>query len=282
MTRSLLRVLALLALLPCAAMAQTPAANRMPDGSHDLYAGIGAQFAPRYEGAGDGRTRGLPVLQLAFSNGMFVAGASAGWHLGASPTIEYGPLLSWQPGRGSDGAGRDLGGIGNFGDLLASGKVGLAHHALQGIDAIDGRLLGGGFFNYYFTPDWRLTNSLLAGGGRDRNGVIWRVGVQRFAAVAGHHSVTVGAGVDIANRAWNQSYSGVSAIEAARSGYDAYQAGAAVRAVHLNARWNWALSPAWLLTSGVDAGSLVDVARHSPLTARPTGVTVSTALAYRF
>lgn len=281
MNRSLLFVLAL---LPGAACAQTPAADRMPDGSHDLYIGLGAQVAPRFEGADRSRTRILPVAQLAWSNGVFIAGASLGWHLAASPTVEYGPLLSWQPGRDADGAGRDIGVVNGFGQLSTARKVDGAGQAmaLDGMDRIGGRLLAGGFFNYYFTPDWRMTSSVVGGGGQDRNGVLMRVGLQRVGLASGHHSVTVGANVDIGNRAWNASYSGVTQLEAARSGYAPYEAGAAVRALHLNARWNWSLSPAWLLTSGIDASSLLDVARNSPLTTRPTGVTVSTALAYRF
>jgi outer membrane protein len=38
------------------AHAQTPAANPMPDGSRDMYVGLGAQYAPRYEGAAARRT----------------------------------------------------------------------------------------------------------------------------------------------------------------------------------------------------------------------------------
>ena len=57
---------------------------------------------------------------------------------------------------------------------------------------------------------------------------------------------------------------------------------AACKDVHLNARWNWAFSPSWLLTTGVQASRLRGSAADSPLTERPTNLTVSTALAYRF
>ena len=52
--------------------------------------------------------------------------------------------------------------------------------------------------------------------------------------------------------------------------------------VHLGARWNWAWSPSWMLTSGVQATRLLGSARMSPLVARPHNLTVSTAIAYRF
>ena len=45
---------------------------------------------------------------------------------------------------------------------------------------------------------------------------------------------------------------------------------------------NWALAPAWLVTSNLQATRLLGSASRSPLVERPANVTVSTALAYRF
>ncbi len=52
-----------LALLCGAAHAQTPASNPMPDGSGDLYIGLGVASGPRYLGASGRRTTALPLLQ---------------------------------------------------------------------------------------------------------------------------------------------------------------------------------------------------------------------------
>ncbi|MDB5959629.1 MAG: hypothetical protein JWP59_923 [Massilia sp.] len=257
----------------------------MPDGSRDLYAGLGVQAGPRYAGADSDRLVALPVLQFEWSNGVFVSGASIGWHLSAAPTVEYGPLLAWQPRRDADGDGDSAGAVttSSISGLSSAKRSVRTPYRLEGMDAVPARALGGGFFNYYLNPGWRLTNSVLAGAGADRNGVLWRVGVQRIGIEPGrHHTLSFNAGVDIGNRAWNQAYSGVSLDQSARSGYGAYQAGAALREVHVGARWNWAFSPGWLLASGIEAGRLVDVARHSPLSVRATGVTASTALAFRF
>ena len=43
------------------ASAQTPAMNPMPDGSRDMYVGLGLVSAPRYEGARDSERHALPV-----------------------------------------------------------------------------------------------------------------------------------------------------------------------------------------------------------------------------
>jgi outer membrane scaffolding protein for murein synthesis (MipA/OmpV family) len=55
-----------------------------------------------------------------------------------------------------------------------------------------------------------------------------------------------------------------------------------VQDVHVGARWNWVLSPSWMLTSNLQAKRLLGDARLSPLTERSTNMTVSTAIAYRF
>ncbi len=44
---------------------------------------------------------------------------------------------------------------------------------LAGMPAIHSRVQGGGFLNYYLTPDWRFTSSLLYGAGNARNGRSW-------------------------------------------------------------------------------------------------------------
>lgn len=147
-----------------AASAQTPAVNPMPDGSRDLYLGLGAVSAPRYDGARDRRVAALPVLQFEWSNGIFISGMNAGMHLSTAPSLEYGPLLALQPRR--DAAGN----AGGFGGVDASGQPSLivppaggarspGSSRLDGMDPIGARLQLGGFFNYYLSPHLRLTNS---------------------------------------------------------------------------------------------------------------------------
>jgi outer membrane scaffolding protein for murein synthesis (MipA/OmpV family) len=50
----------------------------------------------------------------------------------------------------------------------------------------------------------------------------------------------------------------------------------------IGARWNWALSPSWLVTSNLKASHLLGSAKDSPLVERPANLTVSSAIAYRF
>jgi outer membrane scaffolding protein for murein synthesis (MipA/OmpV family) len=151
------------------------------------------------------------------------------------------------------------------------------------MDEIGARLQAGAFYNVYVNPQWRLTSSVLYGAGKDRDGLRLDLGVQRLAAVLGErHRVSLSAGVGIVNANYNDSYFGVTAEEAARSRFHAYRPGGGVQDVHVGARWNWVLSPSWMLTSNLQAKRLLGDARLSPLTERSTNLTVSTAFAYRF
>lgn len=279
-----LLVLALAA--ACAtASAQTPASNPMPDGSRDMYVGLGAVSAPRYEGSAGREVSALPVLQVQWSNGLFVSGLGAGIHLGSGPALEFGPLVAIQPRRSASGTASGIDGVGPGGPVrsLLPPPARLPGPGLAGMDEIGARLQAGAFFNTYLAPQWRLTSSVLYGSGNARNGAVLDLGLQRLAAQLGqHHALSLSAGLSVVNRNYNQAFFGVTATEAMRSGYAPYRAAGGLEKVYLGARWNWALSPAWLLTSGVRATRLAGSAKDSPLVERPNNLTVSTAVAYRF
>jgi outer membrane scaffolding protein for murein synthesis (MipA/OmpV family) len=282
----------LLALALCAgygaASAQTPAINPMPDGSRDMYVGLGVQSAPRYEGAQERKTRAVPVLQVQWSNGIFISGMTAGMHLTSEPGFEAGPLLAVQPSRSESGSDGGAVGVGaanepTFGPGSGVMRLLSSDNPLAGMGDIHTRLLGGGFFNYYLSPQWRLTSSLLWGAGNDRHGGIAELGVQRLAAdLAPHHSLALSAGLTVANRHYNQAFFGVTPYQSVTSGNAFYTPGGGVKDVHVSARWNWTLTPGWMITSNVQAVRLLGSAKNSPLVERPANVTVSTALAYRF
>lgn len=268
--------------------AETPVTNPMPDGSRDMYVGLGVQSAPRYDGTGSRKLSALPVLQVQWSNGIFISGMSAGMHLSDSPTFEFGPLLAVQPGRDDSGSGHVVDGVGvsfinnAFKDSLAKAQL-QGTGRLTGMDEIGARLQAGAFANVYLSPAWRLTGSALYGAGNDHNGARVELGVQRLATMwSEHHHVSVSAGVSAVNRNFNATYFGVTAQEALRSRFTYYDAAGGWQDVHVGLRWNWAWSPSWMLTTNLQAKRLLGSAAHSPLVERSTNATVSTAIGYRF
>lgn len=269
-----------------AAGAQTPASNPMPDGSRDLYLGLGTVSEPAFLGSDARRVRAVPLVQLEWSNGVFISGLSAGMHLSQQPTLEYGPLLAWRVKRTEEGMGRGADGVANQsipGSKTDRGEFGPRRGVLSGMDQVEGRLQAGGFANFYLMPSVRLTSSVLYGAGKGRDGVVVNFGVQHTAAdITPRHRLSWSAGVTVVNRSYNSSYYGVSGAESLASGHPAFAAGSGVQDVHVGAGWNWALSPNWMVVSRARATRLQGDARLSPLTQRPTNFSVSTGLAYRF
>ncbi|MDB5748755.1 MAG: MipA/OmpV family protein [Massilia sp.] len=278
-----------------AALAQTPAANPMPDGSHDMYAGAGVVSKPRYEGGADREHTVLPVFQFQWSNGVFVSGLSAGIHMARTPQLEFGPLVEVQPRRDDGGNGDAAAGIDDTGSSILAVPDSFAaklptdfpanfpRNRLAGMADIRTRLQAGGFLNLYLTPQWRLTSRTLYGAGNERHGARLDLGVQRLAMhVGGQHRVTLAAGVTLVNRSHNAAFFGVSEEESVNSGNATYAPAGGLKDVHLRARWTWVLAPGWVLTSHAQASRLQADARRSPLVLRPTNLTVSTAIAWRF
>jgi outer membrane scaffolding protein for murein synthesis (MipA/OmpV family) len=283
-----------LALVGAAAGAQTPVPNPMPDGSGDSYLGLGLVSAPRYAGADDRRTRLLPVLQGQWSNGVFVSGMAAGLHLSTRPLFEYGPLLALHPGRddGGDGAAaigiQRLAGQGNLPQMTTAvveynKQVLASGNRLNGLPGIARRLQGGAFFNVYVAPSVRLTSSALYGAGNSHNGATFTFGVQAMGlAPSPYHSITLDADLALANRHYNQAFFGIDNDQSLRSGNPLFQAHGGWRDARVGAQWHWLLSPSWMLVSSADATRQLGTTRFSPLVTRTTGVSVSSALAFRF
>ena len=55
-----------------------------------------------------------------------------------------------------------------------------------------------------------------------------------------------------------------------------------IKDINVGLRWNWTLSPSWILSTGVRVARLQGDAKHSPLVERPTTFLVSSGLAYRY
>jgi len=266
-----------------AAAAQTPANNPMPDGSRDMYVGLGVLSAPEWEGARERRVTALPLIQVQWSNGAFISGMSAGMHLSDNPSVEYGPLLNIQPRRSESGS-RDWA-DGFEGALLGPSRNQPPANAspLQGMNVVATRLEAGGFVNYYLSERLRLHNVLVYGAGNDHDGLRYTVDLQTIATdLSPRHKLSALVGLTAVNRDHNMAYFGVSEDESRNSRNRMYAPGGGIRDVHASVRWNYALSPSWMVSTQVQVKRLQGDAARSPLVERTTNTTVSTGLAYRF
>jgi outer membrane protein len=89
------------------------------------------------------------------------------------------------------------------------------------------------------------------------------LGVQRLAAVLGErHRVSLSAGVGIVNARYNETYFGVTPLEASRSRFHAWQPGGGLQDVHAGVRWNWVLSP--VMDGDVEPAGQTPAGRRQP------------------
>jgi outer membrane scaffolding protein for murein synthesis (MipA/OmpV family) len=276
-------------LLASQAVAQTPSLNLMPDGSHDMYLGLGLISHPLYEGARDSITRTLPVLQAQWSNGIFVAGSSLGWHASSQPQHEYGPLLMFESKRTAHGkvffadasSGGDL--FPPNGSTTVPATTTTPHFdsrtRLAGVPEVPARVLGGAFYNLNLDSHWRFSNSVLYGAGESRNGLRLEPQI-RYTVSQPHYTLSLGAGLVWGNQAYNQTYFGVPKVLG--TVVPAYVAGRGVNQVYLDLRSNLALTSSLLLVTSLKLAGLQGSAADSTLVERRVGLSATSALAWRF
>ncbi|MBY0572148.1 MAG: MipA/OmpV family protein [Undibacterium sp.] len=309
--------------------AQTPARNLMPDGSQDTFIGLGVLSRPIYEGAEKTKRFALPVLQIQWSNGIFVSGSSLGWHLSERFDKEFGPLVIVEPGRSTSGTNNNIGdlsylanneirinisgmptssslddlkliGIGgttaasggnsnNASDNTADAKTtlkvltGKNSKQLIGLENLPRRILVGGFYNLQLNERLRLNTNLVGGAGQRRTGIRLSTDLQySVREIAPHHHINLGLGTSFVNKAYTETYFGVSNNAVLRSPNQPYNATAGIKDIHANLYWNWNFSSSWLLASKVNLTRLVGSSVDSPLVDRRNSLSVSSVIAYRF
>ncbi len=264
------------------AFAQTPAASMLPDGSSDMYVGLGVVSEPSCEVGGEQTTRIMPNVQMQWSNGVFLRNTTLGMHLSRTAGYEYGPLLSYQRGCSASTA-RKLAG---FGD-------------------VDGSFQAGGFFNFRPMSNLRLGSKLLFGAGAGKKTTYLNLEARTFYKLASHHGLAFSTGLAWSKRYYDnadsrfdpnfadgypvyvngngENFVGTGGqILIAKSGKDLVHTNANVKSFYLGANWNWELSSSWIVTSHVTGVHQFGIDNDSLWLGKKNYVTVYSGLAYRF
>lgn len=239
------------------ALAQTH--MHMPEGSSDVFLSIAAVDVPR--SAGSARRRGhlLPLLSAQWSNGIFLRMNTLGMHLSRDPNLEYGPLLvpsftrieTWRAGE----------------------KVGSRQRFTPE---------AGGFLNYSPGDGMTLRSSLMYGGSIDGRGARLRLGAAWSMALAEYHHLSFDTTATWVNRSALQAEFGVPPWFARASGLPVYQVEGGLRDVSFNTTLGWQASNKVTLSAIVGLSRLYGATARSPRVDQRNGVSVITALTYRF
>jgi MipA family protein len=228
-------------------------------GDFELTAGLGAAGAPAYLGSDEHRARALPIVQARWASGAFAGLGGIGWRWQLAEGLSASVRLGAEFGR-RESASDALRGMGN---IDPSAELGLA---------VSWRLLG----------PLALTAGVRAGSGDERSGLLADIGLRGAVPLAPGHRLVLGASATHANGPATRSLFGVTAAQAATSGYAVSTPQGGWRDVAFNVGWAWQLNPETSLLLGASAQRLLGDAAQSQLTRERNGAGVNAALLWRW
>lgn len=267
--RSLAAIVLLFSLfLPLSALAQdsveakpAPAAK----GDWDVSLGAGAALVPTFEGSDRYHVMPAPLVSITYKDMISLdsKGLSAYWRTG---DLRIGAGLTYAPGRTDS---KDDGLFGNGDDRL------------RGMGDIDAALGLKAFASYRL---WMvdLSTAVTKYTGDDNDGVVVDLGLKVPFKLTDKFTLTPHAGATWANQDYMQTFFGVTAAQAASSGFARYDADAGFKDIRAGVDANYRFDEHWFLSVNADVKRFIGDAAKSPISFSDTGVTVATMVGYKF
>lgn len=260
---ALLTVTALGAVMASGAHAQAFDAVRLYGAAADRDGGtlgLAVVAGHAYMGSDERRTRAYPAIDYRWASGWFAGTTNGvGYNFSRQAGVQYGVRLTADFGRDESRSA-----------------------VLRGLGDVDARPEIGAFYNLQPTAHTSLTSSLRYGAGQGRDGLLLDLGAGLNAQVAPAWRLGAGVAATWANAAYTQSYFGVDAAQAARSGRGVYTAGAGVRDVRVSVSATYAITPRASATATLSYSRLQGDAARSPIVRDRAGVNGVLAVAYAF
>ena len=222
--------------------------------------GAAVVYGRQYQGSNERRTQLFPIIDYQWKNGFFAGTTNGlGYDFSKSPNLQYGVRVTADLGRDESRSA-----------------------ALTGLGDIDARPEIGGFFNYFVNREVFVTSSLRYGSGNDRKGLVLDFGAGYSTTVAPQWRIGLGVSASVVNQQYMQSYFGVDAAQAAKSGYGQYTPSSGLRDLRANAALTWQLDPRFSVTGGLSLVGLQGDARDSPIVRRTSSANGLLAVNYAF
>jgi len=223
-------------------------------------AGLAVIAGREYQGSDESRTMAVPLIEYQWANGWFAGTTNGvGYNFSDRQDMQYGARLT-----------------------PAFGRKESRSQPLRGMGDIDARAEIGGFFNYFVSKEVSLSSSLRYGSGQNSNGLLADLGLGYSTELSGNLRLGLGVAATLANAEYMQSYFGVTAAQAARSGYALYKPGAGLRDVRANLSLTYRINPNMSATAGISTSMLSGDASDSPLVRQKSTTSGLLAVAYSF
>lgn len=229
-------------------------------GGWNASVGAGVVIAPVFAGSGEGKVRGLPMVDISNPDSPFFLNTYKG--LGArfapAPRWEAGVALQYVPGR-DEGDDSHLRGLGDINDTA-------------GIDA---------FASYALSEKVKLEGDIRQELGGSE-GWTARVGVAGVQPLNEKTRLTGGVGATLGSDRYMQDWYGVNVTQAARSGLPAFNASAGFRDVGVKVGVIHALNDKVSLNAGAGYAVLLGDAKDSPVSRKDYVPSLMLGATYRF
>jgi len=270
MTSLLQRALATITLLclmliSVSALAQGASPTTAAKSDWDVSLGAGAALAPTFEGSDRYHVLPVPLVSITYKDMISLnsTGLSAYWRTGG---LRIGAGLTYNPGRDDS---KDDGLFSNGDDRL------------RGMGDIDAALGLKAFASYRL---WMLDLSAAATKytGGDNDGVVIDLGLALPYTLFDKLTLSPHVGATWANQDYMQTFFGVTATQAANSGFARHDADAGFKDIRAGIDATYRFDEHWFLSVRTDVKRLVGDAADSPISFSDTGVTAATMIGYRF
>jgi outer membrane scaffolding protein for murein synthesis (MipA/OmpV family) len=218
--------------------------------------GGGIGVGQRYLGSDETRIVPLPIVEYRWTSGWF-----AGTGTGVGYAFSSERALRWGVRAGIDFGRRER-----------------RSDALRGMGDVDPSPTIGAYYNRALVQGLGLDSSVRVGA----NGALADIGLHWSTTLAPTTALRLGVAATLADERYMQKYFGVSAEQAARSGYAQTDASAGVRDTRASVSLLQTLGSSLVLTGTVTLRSLSSDAASSPLTRDTSSVTALVTLTTAF
>lgn len=250
------------------ALLTTPVLAAEQSEGNVLTLGGGVDVAPRYSGSDKSRVGAAQVVDYAMANGFFISttrGVGYGNNIG---NLDYSAAVSYRTGRKD----KDV-----SSDSISSGS-----DYLRGMGDIKGSAIVVPGLGYKVTDWLHLQLQAEVPVSERDNGEAVHFGIISPLYISPKNEVTLALTSSWGSDKYMQTYYGVSAAQAAASGFARHDAGAGIYAYSLNLDWTHRLTSRWSVLAAAGATQLTGDAADSPIVQRKTSPTGSLKVTYSF
>jgi len=243
---------------PAFAQFEYDAVNLDGGEANRLRVGGALYIGPRYLGSDERRAAVLPVVDYRWGGGWFAGtGNGIGYDFSRSRDTRFGVRATVDFGRRESRS-----------------------DALRGMGDINPHPEIGVYYNQALVQGLTLTTSVRFGAGG--TGLLGDIGLGWGTDLGSGVLLRVAALATLANGSYMQDFFGVTAEQAAASGYPETRASSGVRDVRGSATLLYGITPDWLLSGTLIVRSLRGDAAASALTRRASDASALVSLSYRF